>query len=270
MLILVQPVSHEQLDYFFQLQNMLGNGEHVTEAIVFEGSAAELPNCSTFLFNADGSLIAQVNAEQDDRALSALFAEALAETYKRRQPTARRGVAFLPVVPRSRLLIVGGGHVGHAVAKLACELDFDVWVVDDRAEFVTEERFPQAERRIAGKIGDILPALEIDANTFCLIVTRGHNHDEEALFHLAQRGARYVGMIGSKRKIKMIFEDLISEGISPEALASVHAPVGLDIGSQTVPEIAVSIAAELIAERSRGLRRQRSPAPPRQAAARDH
>jgi xanthine dehydrogenase accessory factor len=97
-----------------------------------------------------------------------------------------------------------------------------------------------------------LPELPITSDTYCLIVTRGHNHDEEALYHLADRGARYVGMIGSKRKIKLIFDDLLAEGVRPEALAQVHAPVGIDIGSQTVPEIAVSILAELIAHRNCG------------------
>jgi xanthine dehydrogenase accessory factor len=94
--------------------------------------------------------------------------------------------------------------------------------------------------------------LEITPNTYCLIVTRGHNHDEQALYALAERGARYVGMIGSKRKIKLIFDDLLHEGVPAEALAKVYAPVGIDIGSQTVPEIAVSILAELVAHRNLG------------------
>jgi xanthine dehydrogenase accessory factor len=157
----------------------------------------------------------------------------------------------LPLQPRCRLVIVGGGHVGQAVANLAADLEFDVWVVDDRAEYVSEERFPRAKQRIAGTNEAVLPNLEITPDTYCLIVTRGHSHDEEALFHLADRGARYVGLIGSRRKIKMIFDDLLAEGISPEALSHVHAPLGIDIGSQTVPEIAVSICAELVSHRNR-------------------
>ena len=89
-------------------------------------------------------------------------------------------------------------------------------------------------------------------STYCLIVTRGHDHDEEALYHLAPTAAGYVGMIGSKRKIKLIYEDLLARGIAPEALAKVHAPLGFAIGSQTVPEIAISIVAELIACRNLG------------------
>jgi xanthine dehydrogenase accessory factor len=88
--------------------------------------------------------------------------------------------------------------------------------------------------------------------TYCIIVTRGHAHDEEALYHLAPTPASYVGLIGSKRKIKLIYEDLLARGIPQEVLARVHAPLGLAIGSQTVPEIAVSIVAELIARRNLG------------------
>ena len=178
--------------------------------------------------------------------------ENLPDLVERPRPAARHGISYLPQLGRCKLVIVGGGHVGQAVGNLAAELDFDVWAIDDRGEYVTEERFPRAERRIAGTIGEVLPGLDITPSTYCLIVTRGHNHDEEALYHLVDRGARYVGMIGSKRKIKLIFDDLVAEGISPEALARVHAPVGLDIGSQTVPEIAVSILAELIAHRNCG------------------
>jgi xanthine dehydrogenase accessory factor len=141
--------------------------------------------------------------------------------------------------------------VGKAVADLAAGLDFDVCVVDDRAEYVSVDRFPHASARVAGAFDQVLPALEITPNTYCLIVTRGHNHDEEALYHLAQRNARYVGLIGSRRKIRMIFDDLLREGISPEALERVYAPLGIDIGSQTVAEIALSICAELVSHRNR-------------------
>jgi xanthine dehydrogenase accessory factor len=152
------------------------------------------------------------------------------------------------------LLIVGGGHVGAAVARLAADVDFSVWVLDDRERYASRERFPMAHKLFVGDIGtqlkELAPAL--DASTFAIIVTRGHNHDEEALYRLAPTKASYVGMIGSRRKIKLIFEDLIAKGITPETLARVHAPLGFDIGSQTVPEIAVSIVAELIACRNLG------------------
>jgi xanthine dehydrogenase accessory factor len=157
------------------------------------------------------------------------------------------------VLPRITLLIVGGGHVGQAVGQLAAETDFDVWVLDDRAQYASTERFPLARRRIVGDIGNELKTLgpTLNHSTYAIIVTRGHAHDEEALYHLATTRAGYVGLIGSKRKIRLIFDDLKTKGISAEVLEKVHAPLGLDIGSQTVPEIAISIVAELIACRNR-------------------
>src|SRR6266568_8948691 len=135
---------------------------------------------------------------------------------------------------------------------MAAEVDFDVWVVDDREEYCNSQRFPAASRLVVGSVDTALSGLDIDASTYCLVVTRGHNHDEEALYHLAETQAAYVGMIGSRRKIKLIFDDLLAEGISRQALERVTAPLGFDIGSQTVAEIAISIVAELIAHRNLG------------------
>jgi xanthine dehydrogenase accessory factor len=128
-------------------------------------------------------------------------------------------------------------------------------VVDDRAAYASRERFPAAGRRLVGDIGTTLRDLaraDVTPSTYCLIMTRGHAHDEEALYHLAPTRAGYVGMIGSRRKIKLIYEDLLARGITEDVLARVHAPLGFAIGSQTVPEIAVSIVAELIACRNLG------------------
>jgi xanthine dehydrogenase accessory factor len=160
----------------------------------------------------------------------------------------------MPAAPRVALLLVGGGHVGQAVARLAVDVDFDVWVLDDRAAFASADRFPHASRRLVGDIGATLQTLRPDITpaVYALIITRGHAHDEEALYHVATTPAGYVGMIGSKRKIRLIFEDLLARGVPQPDLDRVHAPLGFAIGSQTVPEIAVSIVAELIAVRNLG------------------
>ncbi len=254
MQVLIEPaVGADERHYFAQIHDRCRQGLGLTEAIVFDGEASGLPAGACYLFDAAGKLIAHLRGPVVDGDAPPVVREGLVPLGQRPRPAARGGIAYLPLLSRCRLVIVGGGHVGQAIGKLAAELDFDVWVVDDRAEFVSRQRFPEAERRIAGTIAEVLPGLEITSNTYCLIVTRGHNHDEEALFHLVDRGAAYVGMIGSMRKIKLIFDDLLAEGVSSESLSRVYAPVGLDIGSQTVTEIAISIAAELVAHRNLGI-----------------
>ena len=245
MQILIEPITGAS-DYFRSLASQIRAGTGVTEAIVFD-EVSELAVPSSYLFDHNGALVDLLHAKGE---VPALINDAIKPLSDRPRAYAHQGVAFLPVLPRCRLVIVGGGHVGQAVADLAADLEFDVWVVDDREDIVSEARFPKAQKRIGSAIESALPALPIDGSTYCLIVTRGHNHDEQALFHLIDRGARYIGMIGSRRKIKMIFEDLANEGISSESLEDVYAPLGIDIGSQTVPEIAVSICAELVAHRN--------------------
>jgi xanthine dehydrogenase accessory factor len=268
MKIVVEPIAAGfASDYFQRLAAILEQAGGCTEAIVFDSEASGLPAPASYLFDSEGQLISALRTSAVGNALRGVPGDAnavqampppnildpLRPLSSRPRPYAAHGIAYLPVLPRCRLVIVGGGHVGKAVADLAVELEFDVWIVDDRAEFANESRFPRAERRVSGPIERVLPELEITSDTYCLVVTRGHSHDQEAVFHLADRGARYVGLIGSRRKIKMIFENLAAEGVSREALAQVHAPLGIDIGSQTVPEIAVSICAELVAHRNLGV-----------------
>ena len=151
-----------------------------------------------------------------------------------------------PLQPRPTLLIAGAGHVGQALCHLASWLDFDVAIVDDRADFASAERLPEADEIIIGDIATELRNYPITPLTYVVIVTRGHQHDESALHSVVESDARYIGLIGSRRKIKLIFDDLLEAGISEERLQRVYAPIGLDINSKTVPEIAVSIASQLI------------------------
>lgn len=253
MQVLVDPLRpQEPLDYFRRQAQLLAAGQGLTEVVIFDAAKSGLPATAMYLFDAAGRLAADRRAVLDAGQVPPAVSARLAPLGERPKPLAAQGIAVLPQLERCRLVIVGGGHVGQAVGQWAPELDFDVWVVDDRAEYVSAERFPRAQRRLAGPVEQVLRDLEITPDTYCLIVTRGHNHDEEALYHLADRGARYVGMIGSQRKIRLIFDDLVEAGISPEALSRVHAPVGIDIGSQTVSEIAISILAELVSHRNRG------------------
>ncbi len=150
--------------------------------------------------------------------------------------------------PAPDLLIAGAGHVGAALAAIAGGMDFRVTVFDDRADLATPERFPTA-MRIVGQIDSELSKFPIRSDTSIVIVTRGHRHDGLVLSAVIRSPASYIGVIGSKRKILAIFEDLGRQGIPRALLARVRAPIGLDIGAVTPAEIAVSIAAELVAHR---------------------
>jgi xanthine dehydrogenase accessory factor len=156
----------------------------------------------------------------------------------------------LSIPPRAHLYIAGAGHIGCAVARHAIALDFEVTIFDDRPDLLA--RAPHSVRTRSGPIARQLAQAGIDQNTYCLIVTRGHRHDQQALAAILERqeSPRYIGMIGSRRKVKVTFDDLEARGIPRQRLAAVHAPVGLPIGAQSVEEIAISIAAQLVQVRA--------------------
>ncbi len=160
----------------------------------------------------------------------------------------RRFRLNLPV--RDRLYIAGAGHVGLALARMAKRLDFDVTVFDDRPDLVAPFQ-REGVSIVCGDIADTIAAAPFDAFTWGVVVTRGHRNDAEALKAMLGRGARYLGMIGSRRKVKLIVDSLRESGSDPEELARLHAPIGLEIGAVTVEEIAISIAGQLIETRRR-------------------
>ncbi len=244
------------LGFLHVRQNLLESGQGFTEAVVVDPEKTGCAPGSRFLFDQDGTLV----ATWPSSALATPLTEFPIPLTDRPKPGVRGGIAFLPTLPRVRLLIVGGGHVGQGVANLAAQADFEVWVADDRQQYLSPERFPTAQRLLTGPLEETLSTVEVTPQTYALIVTRGHGHDEKALFHLVETQAAYVGMIGSRRKIRLIFDSLKEAGISDEALSRVSAPVGLEIGSQSVPEIAISIVAELIARRNLGFKKTRQPA----------
>jgi xanthine dehydrogenase accessory factor len=154
-----------------------------------------------------------------------------------------------PVLPASVLYLFGAGHISVNVYKTASNAGFDVTVVDDRDAYANRERFPSAEEIIAEDFDQAMARLSPSESAYIVILTRGHRDDMRILRWAVQTSARYIGMIGSKRKTITIFRELTAEGISAELFKRVHAPIGLDIGAVTPEEIAVSITAELIAHR---------------------
>ncbi|MEE8392356.1 MAG: XdhC/CoxI family protein [Anaerolineae bacterium] len=150
------------------------------------------------------------------------------------------------LAPRPTLLIIGGGHVGQAVAKLGTFLGYRVAVVDERPEMVTPERFPQAETRLTGDPVQQVVDFPLTEHTCVVMVTPHHALDEKVLAVLADRPVAYVGLIGSRRRTAHTFERAREAGVPEELLERVHTPIGLDIGAETLREIAVSILAEII------------------------
>ena len=157
-----------------------------------------------------------------------------------------------PVLAKPRLVIVGGGHVGLAIAKLAVQLDYEVAVIDDRAEFANRERFGGVNEVVNMDMPKALETMPIGWNSFIIIATRGHKLDAHCLRAAVKTEARYVGLLGSKRKTILIAQMLRDEGVAEERIRAVHAPIGLDLGGRTPAEIALSVMAELSLERYGG------------------
>ncbi len=166
----------------------------------------------------------------------------------------QRRLFLRQVGSEAKAIIIGAGHVGLQLASIAHALGFETVVIDDREEFANPDRFPLADRVLA--LGSLTSGVfvqePVDANTFVIILTRGHTYDRDVLEQALATNARYIGMIGSRAKRDKIYEYLYAKGFSEQDIARVYSPIGIDIAAQTPEEIAVSIAAEMIRIRRTG------------------
>jgi xanthine dehydrogenase accessory factor len=184
------------------------------------------------------------------KAIRSCLVRETAELFVDDSPDASTEALVEPVVPKPLLLIAGGGHIGQALALQAVLIGFDVTVIDDRPEFTTPALFPAGVTTRCSDIKKEVSATPIDKNTYIVLVTRGHRQDAEALEACIHSPAAYIGMIGSKRKVELVRKNFLESGIATqEEFDRVQAPIGVHIGAITVPEIAMSIAAQLIAVR---------------------
>jgi len=154
-----------------------------------------------------------------------------------------------PVSGTPHLVIFGGGHVSKYISRAASMAGFRITVIDDRSEYANVVRFPEAKRTLAVDFNQALSHISVTPSTYIVIVTRGHRSDEEILERVVGLPAKYIGMIGSKRKVLTTYEHLVERGISVEELNRIHAPIGIEIGATTAEEIAISVVAQLIAVR---------------------
>jgi xanthine dehydrogenase accessory factor len=197
---------------------------------------------------------AALDAEAVSAARARLAPPAAAGTHVLEAEGVRCTVYVEPHRPRPELVIVGAGHIARPLCSVGALLGFRVTVLDDRPEFATRERFPEAAEVLRADFADPFRDVAIHELTHLVLVTRGHKYDFEALRDLLHRphAPAYVGMVGSRRRVRAALEQLVREGIPRERLASVHAPIGLDVGAETPEEIAISIAAEIVLVRRGG------------------
>jgi len=144
------------------------------------------------------------------------------------------------------LYVFGAGHVSQFISKIAKMVGFYVVIIDDRAEFASRERFPDADEVLVESFYDVFNRLNFTGSEYVVIVTRGHQFDRDVLIESLKKDAKYIGMIGSRRKVKMVLEHMKEIGLDPEAVDNVYSPIGLSINAETPQEIAVSIVGELV------------------------
>jgi xanthine dehydrogenase accessory factor len=162
----------------------------------------------------------------------------------------RTTIVIEVISPPQKLLVIGAGHVGRAILETARDLGFAMTVVDDRPEYLLAARFPDgvATRLTTSDYGSDIP--DIDESTYVVIVTRSHETDRNALRHVLDHKSAYVGMMGSGKKVRATFKSLMADGVPEKALEVVRAPIGLDIGSKTPKEVAISVLAEILRVRN--------------------
>jgi xanthine dehydrogenase accessory factor len=238
-------------------------GEPVVVASVLEPGPLGLTPGSRLLVERDGRRMGSLGAPELDALLAThaegMFARHAAETlYVTESGLDERTVAgatsiYAEVIEsKPSFVVVGAGHIGRSLVKLADFLDFHVVAIDDREDFADPERLPEADQVICEDYEAALDRLPINANTSIVMVTRGHKQDELALRHALGRGAGYVGMIGSKRRTSAVLEHLKADGYDPVELERVRTPIGLDIAAETPEEIAIAIMAEVVMLRRGG------------------
>lgn len=153
------------------------------------------------------------------------------------------------IVPQPHALIFGAGHISKSLAKVASLAGFGTTVIDNRESFANRERFPDVDEVLADEYEDLFPKLEVNSSSYVVIVTRGHRDDMRVLRWAITTDARYIAMIGSKRKVIAVIREFEKEGVTREQFERIHAPMGLEIGAITPEEIAISVGAEMIAVR---------------------
>lgn len=204
----------------------------------------------------------QFETVRNPRVLQAILAESALHLREEKSKLATVAIpgsegkleVFFEVMPAPlKLVVVGAGHIAVPLVKMAKVLDFYVIIIDDRLAYANRERFPDADEVLVGDMAGMLKEMTITQSTYIVLITRGHKYDEPCLREIIYSQAKYIGMIGSKRRIKACFQRFRDEEkIAEDVISRVYAPIGLDIATETPPEIALSILAEVVKVRRGG------------------
>ena len=250
MFFLIDPVYQpdQYLDYAKEIDSAYEGGPSVALASLIKSAPGKnLPVGAKLFIREDGSTEGSLGDSELDRD-AVKRAHGLMAMGRNEYAIAEDGSEYFieAYTTPPQLVICGGGHVSFALAAHAKPLGFRLFITDDREEFANPERFPNADIIVAKKPEDALDELPINANTFIVVATRGHRFDNVALAAAAATRARYVGLMGSKRKTILIYEDLVRMGLDEQRLRDIRSPIGLDIRARTPEEIAVSIMGEIL------------------------
>lgn len=202
-------------------------------------------------------LLSKCNLEKELPSITKDLKDKILDSFKTGSPmlynSQNKTILIEPYFPKPRLVILGGGHIAKPLAEFGHKVGFSVVVVDDRPSFANPNRFPEASEVICEDFEKVFDLLNLRESDFVVIVTRGHRHDGVCLRNALKYNSSYIGMIGSKRRVKTMMDELVSEGYCKEKLNNVNSPIGLDIGAVTPEEIAISIISQVISfRRSKG------------------
>jgi len=256
--IFLEPLREEFLDIYQEVTriNQKGGAAILATLVSVDGDLPKGESLKVLMKNSVekiGSLLGGLELEKKIlREGEALLREKRPKVLVLSSEERRMEILLEPIFSEPTVYLFGGGHVSEQVAPLAKKVHFKVVVIDDREMFANRERFPEADAVIVSEFERCFEQLNIDDSSYIVIVTRGHLYDGFVLEQAIKSKARYVGMIGSKKKIWTLYQNLMEKGITKETLDHVHAPIGIDINSETPEEIAVSIVAELIKVRGGG------------------
>jgi xanthine dehydrogenase accessory factor len=255
--IFIEPLKEELLDIYQEVMKIeQKGGSALLATLISVDDTFSRQRSSKILMKNSGETIGDIMDRDKIEKRILVEREALA---KEKKPTVivieseeedsrwkKMEVLIEPIFSEPTVFIFGAGHVSQQLAPLAKRVSFRVVVIDDREMFANRERFPEADEVIVSEFENSFDHLTVDDSSYIVIVTRGHLYDGTVLEQAVKTDVRYIGMIGSKKKIHTLYQNLMGKGISKETLDRVYAPIGLDINSETPEEIAVSIVAQLI------------------------